>query len=66
MDPGDRFEEAISGWCVLSPENPTDRKFEFTTLEGGVGDTYIKCHFKTGNSGHGNAKDPIYIIVWGQ
>merc|ERR1712179_355315 len=63
-DPGDRFEEAVTGWCVLSPENPTDRDFEFKTLEGGVGETYIKFTITTGDSGHGEAKDPIAVIVW--
>ena len=65
-DPGERFEEAVTGWCVLSAENPTDRDFEFKTLEGGIGDTYIKLSFTSGDSGRGEAKDPIKIIAWGQ
>ena len=64
-DPGDRFEEGISGWCVLSAENPTDRAFTFDILEGGVDETYIKWNIKSTDSGHGNAKDPIQILVWG-
>ena len=64
-DPGDRFEEGISGWCVLSAENPTDRAFTIETLEGGVDDTYIKYKMNSTNSGHGEEKDPVQILVWG-
>ena len=64
-DPGERFEEGISGWCVLSAENPTDRALTIETLEGGVDETHIKFKINSTDSGRGDAKDPIQIIVWG-
>ena len=66
MDPLDRFEEAIHGWSVLSPENPSDRSFNIEKLEGGVGDTYIKFSFTSTDSKHGDKNDRIKYIVWGQ
>merc|ERR1712126_381945 len=54
VDPMDRFEEAIHGWCILSPENPSDRSFTIKKLEGGVGHTYIKFSFTSTDSQHGD------------
>jgi len=66
VDAGDRFEEGINGWCVLSAENPTDRALTIETLVGGVGETYIKYKMYSTDSGHGKENDPIQIIVWGR
>ena len=35
-------------------------------LTGGVGNTYIKCRFNSADSRHGDERDPVNIIVWGQ
>ena len=65
-DPGERFEEAISGYCFLSAETPTDRAIEIETLDGGVGETFIKFSVDSTDSGRGNSKDTVQIIAWGQ
>ena len=65
-DPGERLEEAISGYCFVSAENPTDRAMEIETLDGGVGETFIKFSVDSTDSGHGNSKDTVQIIAWGQ
>jgi len=65
-DAGERFEEVITGWCVLSAEKPEERDIEFEVIEGGVGDTFIRWKIKSGDSGRGEQKDFIHIMVWGQ
>jgi hypothetical protein len=65
-DEAKRFEEVITGWCVLSGENPTDRAVTIKTIGGGVGETFVKFQVTSKDSGHGNAKDKVNFIVWGQ
>jgi len=65
-DAGERFEEAISGWCVLSAEKPEERDIEFEVIDGGVGDTWIRWKITSGDSGRGEERDPVHIMVWGQ
>ena len=56
----------ITGWAILSPENPSDRAVVVEPLDGGVGETFVKFAFKSTNSGHDNTEDPVHIIAWGQ
>jgi len=65
-DEGERFEEVISGWCVLSAEKPEERELEFEVIEGGVGDTFVRWKITSGDSGRGEQKDLVHIMVWGQ
>merc|ERR1711962_1206172 len=65
-DEGERFEEVISGWCVLSAEKPEERDIQFEVIDGGVGDTWIRWKITSGDSGRGEQNDLVHIMVWGQ
>merc|ERR1712126_486082 len=56
-DKGERFEEVISGWCVLSEKKPEERNIEFEVIDGGVGDTWIRWKITSMNV--------IHVMVWG-
>jgi len=66
-DDGTRFEECISGWCVLSLQEPEEREIEFEVIEGGVGDKFIRWKITSGNAGRnvGVNRYGVYILVWG-
>jgi len=65
-DEGERFEEAISGWCVLSAEKPDERATEVEAIEGGAGEDFVRWKITTGDSGRGEQRDRYHIMVWGQ
>ena len=45
IDPKERFEQVITGWAILSPENPSDRAVVVEPLDGGVGENFVKFAF---------------------
>eukprot|EP00095_Tigriopus_kingsejongensis_P003968 maker-scaffold310_size212938-snap-gene-0.9 protein:Tk03968 transcript:maker-scaffold310_size212938-snap-gene-0.9-mRNA-1 annotation:"Arginase" len=64
--PEEEFPFEISCILFMSPECTQDRGVAIKKESGGVFWRYFTCFCDSWDSGHGDSKDPFYVLIFGR